>query len=163
MHLCFLMVTYHLIKLPQTLSIFACHMSSSSHQISPKLAKTHWPQDFNLLRGCVDVQLSDHATPLSPLPPVHHPFFPPSYPECNANLSRLRRAIKRHRSGEGGLACSRNCAVTRSRGSRDSSPLRWDLKPQREREVSTEDKGSIEENRQETPLNRAGFVREGDK
>lgn len=158
MHLCFLMVTYHLIKLPQTLS-----MSSSSHQISPKLAKTHWPQDFNLLRGCVDVQLSDHATPLSPLPPVHHPFFPPSYPECNANLSRLRRAIKRHRSGEGGLACSRNCAVTRTRGSRDSSPLRWDLKPQREREVSTEDKGSIEENRQETPLNRAGFVREGDK
>lgn len=32
-----------------------------------------------------------------------------------------------------------------TRGSRDGSPLHWDLEPQRERKVSTEDKDSIEE------------------
>lgn len=37
------------------------------------------------------------------------------------------------------------CRHTHTRGSRDSSPLHWDLEPQRDREVSTEDKGSIEE------------------
>lgn len=34
---------------------------------------------------------------------------------------------------------------THTRGSRDSSPLHWDLEPLRERQVSTEDKGSIED------------------
>lgn len=79
-----------------------------------------------------------------PHPPSPCPFFS-LLPRMHHRLSRLSWAIKRHSMGEGGLPCSRNCADTHTRGSRDGSPLHWDLDPQHEREVSTEDKGSIEE------------------
>lgn len=92
---------------------------------------------------------------ISPLPPpVHLPFSSSLpllvnscslLPRMQRRLSRLSWAIKRHSMGEGGLPCSKNCADTHTRGFRDSSPLHWDLEPQRERQVSTEDKGSIED------------------
>lgn len=49
----------------------------------------------------------------------------------------------------GGRAAVQEELCRHSRGPRDSSPLHWDLEPQRKREVSTEDKGSIEERQQE--------------